>query len=172
VAVDDDHPSGEELEAREPSVEDLVELCRNLNAAGARYIVIGGFAVRAAGYDRRTMDIDLLIDVDLENERKILEVLARLPDGAASELEPGEVARYVVVRIADEIVIDLMKSASGIGYQEAAKDVVVHDVDGVRIPFASPHLLWRMKRGTGRDKDAPDVHFLRMLLTRAGQEIE
>ena len=58
----DDHTATPDLEAREPTVEDLVELCRHLNARGARYIVIGGFAVRAAGYDRRTMDIDLLIE--------------------------------------------------------------------------------------------------------------
>ena len=36
-----------------------------------------------------------------------------------------------------------MRSAGGIDYAEAAKDVVVHDVDGVPIPFASPRLLWR-----------------------------
>jgi hypothetical protein len=29
--------------------------------------VIGGFAIRAAGYDRRTMDIDLLIDLSPDN---------------------------------------------------------------------------------------------------------
>lgn len=172
MAVDDDHPPEPELEAREPSVEDLVELCRELNREGARYIVIGGFAMRAAGYERRTMDIDLLIDVDRDNERKVIDVLGRLPDGAASELEPGELARYVVVRVADEIVVDLMTSASGIGYAEASQQVVVHHVDDVPIPFASPRLLWRMKRDTGREKDAPDRYFLRMLLERSGEPID
>jgi hypothetical protein len=49
--VGDDHET-EALEAREPSVEDLVDLCRGLDARHARYVVIGGFAIRAAGYDR------------------------------------------------------------------------------------------------------------------------
>ena len=159
----------EELESREPSVEDLVDLCRHLNAAGARYVVVGGFAVRAAGYDRRTMDIDLLIDADLDNEARVYDALAYLPDQAVRELKPGEVSRYSVVRVADEIVVDLMQSASGIDYATAIQEAVTHEIDGVMIPFASPRLLWRMKRGSYRDKDMPDVHFLRLLLERSGQ---
>ena len=168
MAVEDDYPPAGALESREPTVEDLVDLCRHLNDAGARYIVVGGFAVRAAGYDRRTMDIDLLIDATLENEAKVIEALASLPDRAAEELTPGEVARYVVVRVADEIVVDLMQSASGIAYRDALRDVTVREVAGVPIPFASPQLLWRMKRDSHRDKDAPDVRFLRELFAQSG----
>ena len=172
MAVGDDHPASPELEAREPSVEDLVELCARLNAQGARYLVIGGFAIRAAGYDRRTMDIDLLIDTGPENESRVFEALSYLPDRAVSELRPGEVAEYVVIRVADEIVIDLMKSASGVEYDEASKEAVTHEVDGVQIPFASPRLLWRMKRSTSRDKDLPDLHFLSLLLEREGERVD
>ena len=160
----DDHPEAP-LEAREPSVEDLVSLCRKLNAAGARYLVVGGFAIRAAGYDRRTMDIDLLVDVSGDNESRVLSVLRTLPDGAASELRPGEISEYSVVRVADEIVVDLMSVASGIDYATAAADVTVHEVDGVGIPCASPRLLYRMKCTAGRDKDQADIAFLAALLS-------
>ncbi len=50
-------PDNREIESREPSVEDFLNLCRHLNRERAQYIVIGGFAMRAAGYDRRTMDV-------------------------------------------------------------------------------------------------------------------
>jgi hypothetical protein len=40
--------------AREPQIEDLVRICRALNEAGARYILIGGFAVIAHGGARTT----------------------------------------------------------------------------------------------------------------------
>ena len=72
--------------------------------------------------------------------------------------------------MADEILVDLMRSAGGIDYAEAAKDVVVHDVDGVPIPFASPRLLWRMKAVTRREKDAPDLVFLRQWFAQHGEE--
>jgi len=168
--VGDDHPPPEGLESREPSVEDLVKLCQGLNERGARYVVIGGFAVRAAGYDRRTMDIDLLVEPGADNEARVIEAVACLPDHAAQELSPGELTEFVVVRVADEIVVDLMTSASGIAYAEAAREVVIHEIDGVPIPFASPQLLWRMKGSSVRDKDAPDVHFLRRLLERSGEK--
>jgi len=45
-------------ECREPTLEDLVKLCHALNQAGARYLVVGGFAIRAAGFARNTMDVD------------------------------------------------------------------------------------------------------------------
>ena len=83
------------------------------------------------------------------------------PDGAARQIKPGEIAQWVVVRIADEIVVDLMRSACGIDYPMAEPDIQVRDVDGVAIPFASPELLWRTKQSTRREKDIPDLLFLR-----------
>jgi hypothetical protein len=50
--------------AREPEPGDVVRICRALNDAGARYLLIGGFAVIAHGAGRFTKDIDLLIDAE------------------------------------------------------------------------------------------------------------
>jgi hypothetical protein len=77
------------------------------------------------------------------------------------ELKAGEVSQYVVVRVCDEIVVDLMASALGIEYAEAILETVVRVIDGVAIPFASPKLLWRMKVNTHREKDKADLVFLR-----------
>lgn len=168
--VEDDHPE-EELESREPSVEDLVALCGELNSRGARYLVVGGFAIRGAGYIRATMDIDLVIDTSPENEEKVYDALRTLPDRAVDQLDPGDVAKFTVVRVADEIVVDLMKSASGIDYAEALEGVVIREIGGVAIPFASPELLWRMKRSTHREKDGLDLLFLRQLIEGSGGKV-
>ena len=105
--------SQEALEPREPSTEDLVDLCGHLNQLGAKYIVIGGFAIKAAGYIRSTMDVDLIIETSLSNEAKVYQALETLPDQAVKELDPGDVAKYAVCRVADEVLVDLMKSACG-----------------------------------------------------------
>lgn len=165
-----DHPATSELEPREPSVEDLRDLCRELNRCGAKYVVVGGFAIRAAGYNRRTMDLDLIVATDRENESRVYAALATLPDNAVRELEPGELQRYKVIRVADEVLVDLMSSAGGIDYAEAAREIVTHNVDGVPIPFASPRLLWRMKVVTHREKDAADLLFLRHWFAQRGEE--
>lgn len=159
-----------ELEPRPPLEADLAALCRALNERGARYVVIGGFAVITAGLPRVTGDIDLLVAVDRENEARLFSALATLPDNAVRELQPGELQQYNVIRVADEILVDLMRSAGGIGYEEASKDVVVREIQGVPIPFASPTLLWRMKANTHRQKDAADLVFLRYWFAEHGQE--
>lgn len=158
---EDDEPQEGELISRAPTEDDLVAMCRLLNESGARYMIVGGFAIMYAGYGRTTGDVDLLFDTELVNEAKVYRCLESLPDKAVLQLQPGEVGKYVVVRVADEIVVDLMKSASGIDYAEASKEVVIRTVQGVPIPFASPKLLWRMKKNTHREKDAADLVFLR-----------
>ena len=176
MAVADDGPSSADpdaplgLESREPTLEDLRDLCRALNERGARYVVIGGFAIRAAGYNRRTMDVDLIVAADSDNEARVFDALATLPDKAVRDLQPGELQQYTVIRVADEIIVDLMRAAGGIDYAGAAGEVVVHDVDGVPVPFASPRLLWRMKKSTHREKDAADLLFLRKWFEARGEQ--
>jgi hypothetical protein len=64
----------------------------------------------------------------------------------------------------------LMKSGCGIMYAEANRDATWQEVQGVRIPFASPETLWRMKQ-TPREKDIPDRLFLRKLLEARGVQL-
>jgi hypothetical protein len=155
-------------EARPPLLEDLVALCRDLNLEGARYVVLGGMAVIQAGFVRATNDIDLLIETSSENQERVRRALMALPDGAVRDMAPDDLDRYVVVRVADEIVVDLMKSACGIDYAAAAAFVDVVEIEGVPIPFASPRLLWRTKQ-TLRDKDKVDLAFLARLLESRGE---
>lgn len=155
---------GDNLISRPPTEADLVGLCGELNRRGAKYVVVGGLAIIAAGYPRMT------VDVDLENEAKVFSALATLPDNAVRELQPGELQQYNVVRVGDEILVDLMRSAGGIDYAEAAKHVVVRELGGVPIPFASPRLLWRMKIVTHREKDAGDLVFLRQWFAERGEQ--
>jgi hypothetical protein len=163
-------PDPRDLEPRPPVEADVVALCRELNRRGARYVVVGGFAVIAAGHARVTGDIDLMVAADPDNESRVFAALSTLPDNAVRELKPGELQQYTVIRVADEILVDLMRSAGGIEYEEASKDVVVRELQGVPIPFASPRLLWRMKAVTHRAKDAADLVFLRYWFAERGEE--
>ena len=86
-----------------------------------------------------------------------------LPDGAIGEVKATDLDEFVVVRIADEVLVDLMKRACGVEYAEASKDVCLTEVRGVAIPFANPKLLLRLKQ-THREKDADDRLFLQRLI--------
>ena len=86
-------PTGE-LEPRAPTQADLVALCRRLNELGAKYLVVGGFAVIRAGYPRFTGDIDLVIGAGSENEARVYQALEIFADKAVRELDPGDVEKY------------------------------------------------------------------------------
>ncbi len=145
--------------ARAPEPVDVVRICRALNAAGARYLPIGGFAVIAHGAGRFTKDVDRLVDDSADNVARVKQALATLPDNAAAEIGESDVRDHVVVRVADEIVVDLMGRACGVDYAHAAADAEILERDGVSIHVASPRTLIRLK-DTPRPQDAIDREFL------------
>jgi hypothetical protein len=148
--------------SRAPELEDLVSLCRALNREEVRYVLIGGFAVILHGLVRTTKDVDLLIDTAPENIHALKRAMAGLPDNAVALVEDQDVAKYRVVRVADEIVVDLMAEACGISYQGAiAGGVERLRVGDIEVPVASKELLIRTK-DTIRDSDRSDVRFLRL----------
>jgi hypothetical protein len=142
-----------------PGERDLVALCRELNARGAKYVVIGGMAIIQQGLLRTTEDIDLLIGRSAENQQRVRAALETLPDKAVREMGANDLDDYLVVRVIDDIVVDLMLSACGLTYEDAKEEVEILEIEGVPIPFASAGLLLKLKQ-TIRDKDAIDRKFL------------
>lgn len=167
----DDENAHPAPEPRVPTVNDLLCLCRLLNEAAAEYVVIGGWAMIQHGFGRTTGDIDLLVDPSPANFDRIKSAMLHLPDGAIREVQPGELDQFVVIRVGDEFVVDLMKAACGIEYAEASNSISWMMVREVKIPFASPELLLRLKQ-TYRDKDAMDREYLKELLRKQGRKPE
>jgi len=149
--------------SRAPEPEDVIRICRALNEAGARYLLVGGFAVIAHGAGRFTKDIDLLVDDAPENVARVKRGLAVLADNAAADVDDEDVRNHVVVRVADEVVVDLMGRACGVDYAAAVADAETFEREGVRIPVASPATLIRLK-DTRRPQDAIDRAFLEGVL--------
>jgi len=129
-------------------------------------VLIGGFAVIAHGAARFTKDVDLLVDDTPDNIRRIKRGLSVLADNAAANVADTDVRDHVVVRVADEIIVDLMGKACGVSYSEAMADVEQLDLGGVAVPVASPTALIRMKN-TYRPQDQIDrAHLESVIRTR------
>ncbi len=145
---------------RPPDDRDLAALARELNRLGARYVVIGGVAINRLGFIRATDDLDLLIARDMANQRLVRKALEILPDKAVCELDEKEdLTAWVVVRVNDQITVDLMTVATGIDFDEAERFIEWQEIEGVRVPFASAELMLRFKQGW-REKDQLDRKFL------------
>jgi hypothetical protein len=159
--MDPEQPEGL---SRPPDDDDLVRLARELNRLGVRYVVIGGFAINRLGYNRATEDIDLLIARDLANQRLVKQALEILPNRFIRELGDEDIAQWVVVRISDDILVDLMTEACGVGFDEARTDIEIEIIQGEPIPFAGPELMLKLKRGL-REKDQLDRSFIQRVIT-------
>ena len=149
--------------ARAPEPEDLARICRALNQAHARYVLIGGFAMIAHGAGRFTKDIDLLVDDAPENVARIKGALAILADNAAAGVADLDVRNHTVVRVVDEVVVDLMGLACGLSYADVVADAETVIIGEVPVTVASPATLIKTKN-TYRPQDAMDRSFLEALL--------
>jgi hypothetical protein len=126
-------------------------------------VVVGGFAINRLGFVRSTEDIDLLIARDHANQVLVKQALDILPDRAIRELGDEDIAQWVVVRVNDDITVDLMTEACGVRYEDTAGGIETETIDGVSIPFAGADLMLRMKQSP-REKDSADRSFLQQLI--------
>lgn len=145
---------------RPPTPADLLRIAESLNSCGARYAVIGGFAMQHYGFARPTQDIDLLVDPSPDNVERVRQALCVLSDRAVLEVEPTDVMHYSVVRVADEVLVDLVGSAGGVTYEDIEGGI---ERDEAGIPYPRPEDLLRTK-DTERPRDAMDRSFLERLI--------
>jgi|SRR5580658_5840694 hypothetical protein len=148
---------------RVPTGADLVSLARELNRLGVAYLVVGGFAINRLGLVRATEDIDLLIARDKDNQELVKKALEILPDRAIRELADEDIAKWVVVRVNDDITVDLMTEACGVRYEDSANGMETEVIDGVPIPFAGAELMLRMKQSP-RERGSVDRNLLQQLI--------
>ncbi len=141
----------------------LLHVCRLLNAHKAEYLVVGAWAMILNSVIRATEDVDILIADNRENFQTVIDALSLLADGAASELTPDDFSENIVIKIADEVEVDVSTRAWTVTYAEAAPNALKAEVDGVAVPYLSLPDLIRSKQ-THRDQDRVDVEILRRLL--------
>jgi hypothetical protein len=123
-----------------------LELFRELNRLGARYVVVGSHAMRHHGAEVLPQEVALLIDGDLEHQRVVLQALDTLPEKAARELHGVDLREYTEVHVADRVLLELSTNLCGITYADAAAHIEWEEVSGVRIPYASLVVLWKTKQ--------------------------
>lgn len=141
--------------ARAATIEDLKNLVRSLDANGVEYLLIGGFALAAHGYQRATTDIDLMVATTTEAGSRMKAALMVLPDQAAKDLEPEWFTEGENIRVGDEFIVDIMLNANGQTYETLKQYAQTVDLDGVSIRTVSLEGLLLTKRTT-REKDQLD----------------
>jgi hypothetical protein len=140
----------------------LLRVCSLLNKHRAQYLIIGARACWLHGYVRATMDVDILVPQDLENHARVIAALSELEDHAATELTPQDLAQNVVIKIADEVEVDVSTRAWKVSYADAIGTSLKATIEGVKVPYVDLQTLIKSK-STQREQDKVDVQRLRSL---------
>lgn len=148
--------------SRPATLDDLKALLRSLNQYGVDYLLIGGYALAAHGYQRATTDIDIVVPATAESGQRVKQALMVLPDQAAQDLEPAWFEEGENIRVADAFVVDLMLNANGQTYETLKKFAETIDLDGIPVHTINLQGLLLTKK-TMRDKDIAD----RVIIERA-----
>jgi len=141
----------------------LLRVCSLLNAHSAKYLVIGGHACILHGLVRTTEDVDILVEDSDENLKKVIAALSEMEGGAAKELTPRDLLENVVVKIADEVEVDVSRSAWRISFNDAIDTALHVEIDGVDVPYVDLKTLIATKE-TPRERDRADIAGLKRLL--------
>ena len=152
--------------SRAATFDDLKSLIHSLNAAGAEYLLIGGYALFAHGYHRATSDIDLLVPARTIAGDRIREALMILPDRAAKDMKPEWFEEGENIRIADAFVVDILFKTCGETFETLKPYAQTIDLDGIPVHTLNLEGLLLTKR-TLREKDIMD----RAILERAIEAI-
>lgn len=140
----------------------LTKLLARFRDEGVEYVLVGGQAVRLNGYLRATEDIDVLVKPSRANGERIIRALSFLP--SSRDLDPdwfvptedGEVEN---IRVADDLLVDLLFAANGETYESVQP--YVRDLMIEEIPIRVLNIDGLIKTKTDyREKDLLDKRVL------------
>lgn len=156
-------------EARPATLDDLKKVIKSLNDNNVDYLLVGGFAIFAHGFERTTRDIDILVPLGKTNGEKVIQALIVLPDKRATDIDLSWFEEGAVIRLGDEIVVDIMFNACGQTYEDLKKYEEIIDFEGVAIRTVNLEGLLLTKQ-TYRDKDNEDKFALKYAIEQLKRE--
>jgi hypothetical protein len=135
---------------------DFKEFLKLLAAHEARFLLIGGYAVNAFGYVRNTVDMDVWVAPDKENQARVIAAIREFGFANAASGLLDEVDAMVRMGM-PPLRIEVLKRISGVEFEDCwSRRVILQDAE-LKIPMISLEDLKVNKRATGRKKDLLDL---------------
>ncbi len=146
------------------------QLLHHLVEAEVRFVLVGGLAVNAWGVVRGTKDVDIVVDLESDNLKRIAEVAV----AAGGHVQRGEALLGSAPSIAAEIAsgeqvaietdlgrLDIVQGLEGVPvYSELRSRTSEAEVLGVKVAICSREDLRSMKLAAGRPRDLVDLEDL------------
>ena len=153
-------------------------LLETLVEAKVEFVLVGGLAVALHGYQRVTMDVDIVLAMDGANLQQFIAAAKTaglqptIPVAIESLTEPELIGQWVrekgmltfslrgpqtMATVLDVLVRPV------VAFADLRRDATMAEVGTISIPVASIEHLIALKTGTGRSKDLIDIEELRKI---------
>lgn len=134
------------------------EFLKLLNDHEVEYLIVGGHAVAYHGYPRSTGDLDVWISVNVNNAKKLANVM--IDFGFSSESVSSsvfmEVDRVLRMGVAPNR-IEILTGIDGVEFDSCFQTRVSAELDGISVSMIGLDSLKENKRASGRHKDLADL---------------
>jgi hypothetical protein len=140
----------------------LLRLLSRLRDEKVEYVLVGGQAVRLNGYLRATEDVDLLVRPSRLNGERIIRALDFLDSSReldAAWFVPAIDGSVENIRVADDLLVDLLFAANGETYESVQPYVREVLIDGTPVRVLNIDGLIKTKTDY-REKDVLDKRVL------------
>lgn len=144
----------------------MLRVLRAFQAAGLEYVLIGATAMAFHGVVRATEDVDLFVRATPDNIERLRIALraAYGGDPHVDEIRAEDLlGEYPSVRYyppSGDLYFDILtRLGDAVTFETVRAEV--KEVEGIRVPVATPAALYELKRGTLRALDRQDAAVIR-----------
>lgn len=143
------------------------EMLQCLNECQVKYLIVGGYAMIEYTEPRYTKDLDIWIDAEIDNSKKLILAINKFGAplfGATAEdfAVPGNILQIGVAPIR----IDILSSIDGVDFKDAWISRKQIDFDGIPTCIISAEHLLKNKKSTKRQRDLGEAAILEKVLKR------
>lgn len=142
------------------------ELLSDLNAAGLRYVVVGGLAVIRHGVVRATRDVDVVVSADDATGSILARLIAQWgatrPDGSPEDRRVPSRGWPLHLRSPHGLVDFLAEEPPPLDLEALLARADTRDVEGVPAPICALEDLVALKRRAGQPTDQEDLRRLEL----------
>lgn len=146
-------------------MEDLIELLGLLRSHEVRFLIIGAHALGLHGHVRATKDLDLWVDRERANARRLGEALKEF----GADIGPSGVGQFTsdsnqMIRLGNPPnMVDILNFADGAVFDEVWEGRFEGELWGVGVHYPSKTALIAMKKASARPQDLVDIERLSQL---------
>jgi hypothetical protein len=142
--------------------QDFIDFIELLNQHSVDYMVVGAHALAFHGRPRHTGDLDIWIKPSEENAAKLVNVLNDFGFASLGLKETDFLKDNYVTQLGyPPLRIDILNSISGVEFDDAYKNKIEGEVDGLDVKFINVTEFIKNKEASGRQKDLSDIASLK-----------